>query len=204
MLTADYKHILILEDDIRFEPFFRAKVARLLYELNTVRDAKNWDLVYLGRKRMVRDERPDSTRGDEQQSTPEEDMEPWVTGSTMLVHAGYSYWTLGCVSGYLMSSNGVYWFFTCSSYALSSSGAAKLLDAKPLLNLIPVDEYLPILFDRHPRNDWKRWYPQRNLVALSAAPLLVYPTHYTGEDGYVSDTEDSTLISENHSLHEDL
>lgn len=96
------------------------------------------------------------------------------------------------------------YFFIYFSYALSNTGASKLLDAKPLLNLIPVDEYLPILFDRHPRNDWKRWYPQRNLVALSAAPLLVYPTHYTGEDGYISDTEDSTLIVEDRSLREDL
>ena len=28
---------------------------------------------------------------------------------------------------------------------------------------------------------------------LSAHPLLIYPTHYTGEQGYVSDTENSTI-----------
>jgi hypothetical protein len=44
------------------------------------------------------------------------------------------------------------------------------------------------------RDTWKGYFPQRDLVALSAAPLLVYPTHYTGEKGYVSDTEDSTVI----------
>ncbi len=32
-------------------------------------------------------------------------------------------------------------------------------------------------------------FPVRDLVALSAHPLLVYPTHYVGEQGYFSDTE---------------
>lgn len=134
---------------------------------------------------MSREERPDSTRGHEELAS-DDDAETWVPGSTMLVHAGYSYWTLG--------------------YALSASGARKLLEADPLQNLIPVDEYLPILFDRHPRTDWKSHFPKRDLVALSAAPLLLYPTHYTGETGYVSDTEDSVLVPDDvltHS-HEDL
>lgn len=33
-------------------------------------------------------------------------------------------------------------------------------------------------------------------MALSAAPLLLYPTHYTGEQGYISDTEDSGVIKD--------
>lgn len=181
VVERGYSRVLVLEDDIRFEPFFRAKVLRLLRELKDV----TWDLVYLGRKRMSREERPDSTRGHEELAS-DDDAETWVPGSTMLVHAGYSYWTLG--------------------YALSASGARKLLEADPLQNLIPVDEYLPILFDRHPRTDWKSHFPKRDLVALSAAPLLLYPTHYTGETGYVSDTEDSVLVPDDvltHS-HEDL
>ncbi|KAJ9584833.1 hypothetical protein L9F63_020830, partial [Diploptera punctata] len=104
----------------------------------------------------------------------QESEEPWVPGSRYLVRAGYSYWTLG--------------------YLLSQNGARKLLDAKPLENLVPVDEYLPILFDKHPQATWKGYFPQRNLVALSAAPLLLYPTHYTGEKGYVSDTENSDRL----------
>ncbi len=30
--------------------------------------------------------------------------------------------------------------------------------------------------------------------AYSIAPLLVYPTHYTGEVGYISDTESSEIV----------
>ncbi len=37
-------------------------------------------------------------------------------------------------------------------------------------------------------------YPVRELKAFSAEPLLLYPTHYTGEIGYVSDTEYSAPI----------
>ena len=41
-------------------------------------------------------------------------------------------------------------------------------------------------------------FPVRNLVALSVHPLLVYPTHYVGDSGYVSDTEDTvTVFKEN-------
>lgn len=106
----------------------------------------------------------------------EENDEPWIDGSRYLVRAGYSYWTLG--------------------YALSLRGARKLLKAEPLKKLVPVDEYLPILFDKHPQSTWKNHFPQRDLVALSAAPLLLYPTHYTGDKGYVSDTENSTVIKD--------
>ncbi|KAM3968461.1 chromosome associated protein D3 [Aphomia sociella] len=89
-------------------------------------------------------------------------------------HPLYSYWTLG--------------------YLISERGAMKLLDADPLSKMLPVDEFLPIMFNQHPNDTWKAHFPKRNLVALSAAPLLVYPTHYTGEDGYISDTEDSHIV----------
>ena len=37
-------------------------------------------------------------------------------------------------------------------------------------------------------------FPTRNLVALSVYPLYVYPTHYVGDDGYVSDTEGTVTV----------
>lgn len=36
-------------------------------------------------------------------------------------------------------------------------------------------------------------FETRDLKAFSAEPLLVFPTHYTGDPGYVSDTETSTV-----------
>ena len=39
----------------------------------------------------------------------------------------------------------------------------------------------------------------RDLVALSAQPVLVEPTHYTGQPGYVTDTEDSPSVDD-HSV----
>lgn len=36
-------------------------------------------------------------------------------------------------------------------------------------------------------------FEKRDLHAFSAEPLLIYPTHYTGEPGYVSDTETSVV-----------
>ncbi|XP_016113223.1 procollagen galactosyltransferase 1-like [Sinocyclocheilus grahami] len=37
------------------------------------------------------------------------------------------------------------------------------------------------------------WTERRDLRAFSAEPLLVYPTHYTGDAGYISDTETSSV-----------
>lgn len=59
------------------------------------------------------------------------DGENYFDGSDCLVHPDYTYWTIG--------------------YILNRSGAEKLVNAKPLSNLLPVDEFLPIMFDKHPR-----------------------------------------------------
>ena len=53
-----------------------------------------------------------------------------VPDSEWLVEADYSFWTLG--------------------YLLSNSGARKLLAGDPLGKMVPVDEYLPIMFNKHP------------------------------------------------------
>lgn len=90
-----------------------------------------------------------------------------------LVEADYSYWTL--------------------AYVISLQGAQKLLAAKPLAKMLPVDEFLPVMFDKHPMSEYKSHFSPRNLRAFSVEPLLIYPTHYTGDDGYVSDTETSVV-----------
>ncbi|TDH01961.1 hypothetical protein EPR50_G00168140 [Perca flavescens] len=90
-----------------------------------------------------------------------------------LVMADYSYWTL--------------------SYAISLQGAQKLLNAEPLSKMLPVDEFLPIMYDKHPNEDYKSHFPNRNLEAYSTRPLLVQPCHYAGDPQWVSDTETSTL-----------
>ncbi|XP_065359671.1 glycosyltransferase 25 family member [Calliphora vicina] len=148
------EQVLILEDDIRFEPYFKEKAIDVMEQ---IRNVIEYDLVYFGRKRL------------------KEESEPWVANTENLVHVGYSYWTLG--------------------YVISLKGAQKLLAAKPLENLIPVDEFLPVMFNRHPNKTWANAFPQRDLLAFSASPLLLYPTHYTGDYGYISDTEDSVEIN---------
>ncbi|KFV64072.1 putative inactive glycosyltransferase 25 family member 3, partial [Dryobates pubescens] len=101
-----------------------------------------------------------------------EDEAP-VEGVQNLVVAGYSYWTL--------------------AYAISRRGAQKLLAAKPLSKMLPVDEFLPIMYDKHPNEDYKRHFTPRDLLVFSVHPLLVYPTHYAGDSNWLSDTETSTI-----------
>ena len=54
-----------------------------------------------------------------------------MEGVENLVEADYSYWTLG--------------------YALSERGAKKLLGAQPFGKMLPVDEFLPVMFNKHPK-----------------------------------------------------
>ena len=97
------------------------------------------------------------------------------------VTPSYSYWTLG--------------------YFITAKGAQKLLDAKPLEKLIPVDEFLPIMYDSHPIQEWISHFTNRNLKALSIDPLLIFPTHYVGDSLYISDTEDSKKIDNQETVH---
>ncbi|XP_039618701.1 procollagen galactosyltransferase 2 isoform X1 [Polypterus senegalus] len=90
-----------------------------------------------------------------------------------LVVADYSYWTL--------------------SYVISLQGALKLLNAEPLTKMLPVDEFLPLMYDKHPNEQYKTHFLNRNLQVYSTHPLLVFPCHYAGDPEWVSDTETSTL-----------
>ncbi|KAL7646435.1 UNVERIFIED_CONTAM: hypothetical protein RMT77_003348 [Armadillidium vulgare] len=157
MVEKNYRKVVVFEDDIRFEPFFKDKLSYMMKQMKELN--LQWDLVYLGRKKL------------------KDSDEPWVKGSNIVVHVDYSYWTL--------------------CYIITLDGAKKLLASEPLSKLVPVDEYIPIMFDKHPEADWKAFFEGRTLNAFSAAPLMVFPTHYTGEDGYISDTEESSLIDEN-------
>ncbi|XP_044287137.1 procollagen galactosyltransferase 1 isoform X2 [Varanus komodoensis] len=114
---------VVFEDDLRFEIFFKRRIMNLMYDLEE--EGLDWDLIYIGRKRM--------------------------------------------------------------------QGAQKLLGAEPLSKMLPVDEFLPVMFNKHPVSEYMEHFENRNLLAFSVEPLLVYPTHYTGDDGYISDTETSVV-----------
>lgn len=81
------------------------------------------------------------------------------------------------------------------AYALNGNGARKLLMQKPLTKLIPVDEYIPIMYDKHPEEKWKQHFSPRDLVAVSVNPLLIEPAWFPGDKKYVSDTEFSPVAN---------
>ncbi|KAK2822138.1 hypothetical protein Q5P01_022203 [Channa striata] len=154
VVQQELQQVLVLEDDVRFEPRFCSRLASIMDSVQRAR--LDWDLIYVGRKRL--------------QVTEPED---WVKGVRDLVHPGYSYWTLG--------------------YVLSLQGAKKLLQANPLNKMLPVDEFLPVMFNKHPKDEYMQYFEQRDLKTFSVEPLLLFPTHYTGEPGYFSDTETSSI-----------
>lgn len=91
-----------------------------------------------------------------------------------LIHPAYSHWTV--------------------AYALSLSGAKKLLADEPLKKLLPVDEYIPIMFDRQPNEYWSSFFHKRDIIAYAVHPPIIFPTHYTGEPSHISDTENTKLL----------
>ncbi|KAI3381625.1 hypothetical protein SNEBB_004190 [Seison nebaliae] len=86
-----------------------------------------------------------------------------------LIHPAFSHWTLG--------------------YMLNLEGAIKLTKQKPLEWLIPVDEYLPLMMNKPYDYTWSEEIQSKDVIGLSINPLVIEPTHYYGEPGYISDTE---------------
>lgn len=142
IVENNQEYVLVLEDDLRFEPYFNLRAESLLKEAQMI---GGWDLIYFGRKRL-------------------QDDEEYLEQSQNFVKVRYSYWTLG--------------------YVLTLAGAKKLLAVNPLQNIIPVDEFLPIMYSSHPNESLiEHFKDSEKLVAWSVAPLLFFPTKYTGEDG---------------------
>ncbi|XP_056122676.1 procollagen galactosyltransferase 2 [Rhinichthys klamathensis goyatoka] len=154
VVELQQQQVLVLEDDVRFETNFKSRLNTIMKDVK--QSGLQWDLIYVGRKRL-------------QIKHPER----WVEGVKNLVSPDYSYWTLG--------------------YALSLQGAKTLLEAQPLSKMLPVDEFLPVMFNKHPKEEYMSHFKPRDLKAFSVEPLLLFPTHYTGESGYFSDTETSTI-----------
>jgi collagen beta-1,O-galactosyltransferase len=147
---------LILEDDVRFDAYFKYKLEKILSNKSL-----DWDIIYLGRKIMRADE---------------ENYEKTI--ETFLIEPSYSHWTVG--------------------YALSLRGAKMLVDEKPIQKILPVDEYLPIMYDHHPNDNWKKHFHNRKLKAYAFQPAILTPTHYFGEPNYISDTENTTVLGKHN------
>lgn len=88
-----------------------------------------------------------------------------------VIYPGYSYWTC--------------------AYIVTLEGAKKLVASKYLENIIPVDEFIPIMFNQSPLLSSYREYYDGDIVALSLKDNLIVP-----KDGAFlkSDTHDSAPI----------
>ncbi|KAI0985404.1 hypothetical protein GJ496_003935 [Pomphorhynchus laevis] len=101
--------------------------------------------------------------------------EHFVPSVPTLVKPKYSHWTV--------------------SYMLSFSGLEKLSQQGFTRNLLPVDEFLPLMYDRQPMAYLKEFYPNwKPLSTFAFQPAIVQPTHYYGESSYISDTENTTIV----------
>ncbi len=87
-----------------------------------------------------------------------------VDGVNNLVAADYSYWTLG--------------------YALSQQGARKLIAADPFSRMLPVDEFLPVMFNKHPKSVFQSGYFDLKLhYYINAIHLILYHVYMIQRNG---------------------
>lgn len=78
------------------------------------------------------------------------------------------------------------------AYALSLRGARKLIETGYLQKIVPLDEFVPALYARHPRDDMRELFgPGDRLRAAAVEPSLLRQSRKEGE----SDTELSDLVS---------
>jgi hypothetical protein len=82
----------------------------------------------------------------------EHQSEAFIPGSILLTNVTYSHWAL--------------------AYVLSLRGAQKLLKAEPLAKMIPVDEYIPIMYDQHPNQVWAQAFADRSLKVRKTGDLI--------------------------------
>ena len=83
-------------------------------------------------------------------------QEDWVGDSEQLVYVDYTYWTLG--------------------YIIRRPGVDILLSAAPLDKMVPVDEFLPIMYNRHPNTTWAQHFDTRSLlprIYISQSVILI-------------------------------
>ena len=73
----------------------------------------------------------------------------------LIVHPGYSYGTY--------------------AYAVSNKGVTKLLDAEPLANMIPLDEFLSVMYRQHPSIPAMAYGTENVLSAYAVQPSIALP-----------------------------
>lgn len=82
---------------------------------------------------------------------------------------------------------------TLSGYIITFQGARKLINTKPLKKMVPVDEYVGIMYDKHTNEFYKKYFPKRHLNVYAMDPSIVRVPG-KGNTGWISDTENSKDI----------
>lgn len=157
--------VLILEDDISFQHYFKFMAEAALSEARTL--LSNYDLIYFDRHQPKNFEDGAS-----------------VKGSKYLKEAGFS--------------------LTARAYLLTFTGAKKLINAKPLKKLIPVDEYLNVMSNKHPNEELKSHFSKRELNAYAVIPNIINPLYEKGHRKFLSDTENSREIEDIETIYSDV
>lgn len=148
----EHEITLVLEDDAEFSDDFIDKLKRTLQDLDTI----DWDMCYLGRKKMNINE--------------EEEL---LTNN--LLYSSYSYWCIG--------------------YLINQKFCEKIINSNFLKNIIPIDEYLPLIGNCSNLKQYREYY-DTSIDIITVNKNIIYPEKDAFKN---SDTEISTYLSNNNS-----
>lgn len=150
--SMDYEITLVLEDDAEFSDDFMDKLKKTITELDNV----EWDMCYLGRKKIDKDKK-----------------EKRVGHlSPNLIYPSYSYWCIG--------------------YLINQNFCEKVINGNFLQNIIPIDEYLPIISDTSSLTEYREYYKNTSIELVSLNKTIINPGKNAFEN---SDTELSSYIN---------
>ncbi|XP_015682890.1 probable inactive glycosyltransferase 25 family member 3 [Protobothrops mucrosquamatus] len=161
---------LVLEDDIRFEAYFKRHLAKLMDALE--RTQLDWDLIYLGRKQV------------------NSDKEEEVVEIPNLVVPEYSYWTFSTAILHRFITKLGAEMFLCNQerfgYINVPMASHQTLEEEQT-------QFVHLILEAIGCEDYKKYFRSRDLRAFSVQPYLAYPAHYAGDAEWMSDTEFSTI-----------
>lgn len=166
IVDKQLKEVLILQDGVTFERYFRFLAQSALDKARTL--LTNYDFIYFGKSLY-------------ENATDDE----IIPAAKYLRKPGFS--------------------FSSRGYVLTLNGAKKLIKSDPLRKMVPVDEYVSIIYDKHPDKMFKKYFPVRNLNAYAVEPSILQDLYERSDTENSKEIEDiETIYAEEPSFRDEL
>ncbi|KAK3739374.1 hypothetical protein QZH41_015762, partial [Actinostola sp. cb2023] len=204
MINNGLKKVLVLEDDIRFQPNFRKRLEDFLVDADNIKSKYNWD--FIDHHLHLHDHH--------------------LHHHHHLHHLHHHHHHHHCIIIIFFIFMTIIVIIIIIITIMTIIFIIIIIIIMTIIIIFTIFIFMTIIiiitiiiimtctfmYDRHPKNplsfrqlrthspifiyskEWSSHFEPRNLVAMTAEPLLLYPTHYIGDKGYFSDTETLAFV----------